>query len=130
MVEAAHIGNDDGKTVLMHRQIFQLSPEDPEVDHKNGNDLDNRKDNLRLATSRQQKGNTRRKSKKAPYKGIVWRESRQMWYAQIREAGRRVTLGGSSSPEEAARMYDSAARRVFGQFACVNFPITGERGAL
>ena len=55
------------------------------------------------------------------------------WRAYIGNArhGRSfVHLGTFSSPEEAARAYDVAARRYFGEFARLNFPRRGERGAL
>ena len=89
---------------------------------------DCRRDNLRPATQRQNTGNMRSRAKKAPYKGINANGSG--WAAQIRENGKRTHIGQFKTAEEAARAYDDAARRVHGEFACVNFPREGERGAL
>jgi hypothetical protein len=51
------------------------------------------------------------------------------WCAKIRDGKQRLHLGVFVLPEDAARAYDSAARRLHGEFACVNFPRVGERGA-
>jgi hypothetical protein len=55
----------------------------------------------------------------AAYKGVSARGKK--WRAQICVNGRRLDLGTFSTPEEAARAYDSAARLHFGDFARCNF---------
>lgn len=112
--------------VYMHQL---LEPNAPGVDHKNGNGFDNRRGNLRAATQRQNSGNIRSRSKLTPYKGIA-EQPNGTWNARIRMPdGARPSLGSFKTQEEAARAYDDAARRVHGAFACVNFPLEGERGA-
>lgn len=113
-----------GKMIYLHHMVLPGC----RVDHKNGNTLDCRRDNLRPSTQAQNARNMRRKSKATPYKGIC--SNPPGWAAQIRENGKKVHLGQFKTPEEAARAYDEAARRIHGEFACVNFPREGERGAL
>ena len=101
----------------------------PEVDHRNGNMLDNRKQNLRPATRRTNSANTICRSKTG-YKGISFYSPSGTWNAKIRTpSGKRQSLGYYPTPELAAKAYDEAARRIHGEFACVNFPKPGERGA-
>lgn len=94
----------------------------PLVDHVNGNPLDNRRANLRPATSAQNAQNRRvRRDSKAGLKGV--RQYRPgKWLARIQVHGERVHLGVYGSPAEAARAYDAAAREHFGEFARLNFP--------
>lgn len=105
------------KTVLMHRVIIGAKEEE-EVDHKKGNTLDNRRRNLRLCTPTQNKRNSRlRKDSTSGYKGVTFNKSTQKWHAQI-----NMFLGSYSTPEAAARAYDTKAVELFGEFARPNFP--------
>lgn len=102
----------------------------PLTDHINGNGLDNRRANLRPATGSQNSYNSRLPcTNKSGYKGVSWHKSSNQWRAQIRVGGKPRTLGYFRDPAEAALAYDVAAREVAGAFACVNFPLPGERGA-
>jgi hypothetical protein len=105
--------------IYMHQLVF--GPHTHEIDHKNGNGLDNRKANLREATRSQQTANARKTSKptSSVYKGVV--RCRGAWRAQIQPDGKCIYLGSFQSEEEAARAYDDAAREVFGEFANTNF---------
>ncbi len=109
----------------LHRLIsYKLFPdhESPEVDHKNGNSLDNRRDNLRLATRGQNNANRRGWSPRfGGLRGLSLHRSGK-FRAQIRVNGQQKHLGHYSSPEEAARAYDKAATEHFGEFAVLNFP--------
>ncbi len=105
----------------MHRLII---PCIGRVDHKNGDGLDNRKDNLRPATAAQN-GRNRRPNRSASggsLKGIT-RKGGGRWQAQIQIGpGRKKYLGRFGSPIEAAAQYDFAAKIFFGEFAKLNFP--------
>jgi hypothetical protein len=95
----------------------------PRVDHRNGDGLDNRRDNLRPATYPQNNRNARRRSDNTSgYKGVSWRGDRSLWVARIWLGGRKLHLGYFSDPAEAARAYDAAAREHFGAYARPNFP--------
>ena len=95
------------------------------VDHKNHDTLDNRRANLRLCTASQNAANSVRSTCwKNPYKGIAQSREKSLknprWFAFIRVQGERHYLGCFKSPEEAARAYDAAAKKQFGDFASIN----------
>lgn len=90
-------------------------------DHKDRDPLNNQRDNLRLASS-SQNGANRAKWSETTYKGVHWYGSRNCWNAQITKNYRRINLGYFDSEEDAARAYDQAALKYFGEFATLNFP--------
>lgn len=105
--------------VALHRF---LCPEIPQIDHRNKNGLDNQRHNLRAATHRQNKANSRKQINCiSQYKGVTWHKRHQKWYAQISAQGKVRFLGLHTSEVEAAKAYDSAARNIFGEFASPNF---------
>jgi hypothetical protein len=118
------------RTVQMHRLIMNVTLGDKViVDHINGDRLDNRRSNLRIATVAQNSRNTRlSRLNSSGYKGVSWRSREQRWMARITRNGKSRYLGYFATAEEAARAYDAAAREAFGSFAKVNFPHQGERG--
>jgi len=102
------------KLIYMHRIILD-APTGMDVDHINGNGLDNRRANLRLCT-RSENCRNRRKSTSSPnqYKGVHFSKETGKWSAGI-------CLGSFNTEKEAALAYDEAARKIFGEFARVNF---------
>lgn len=118
------------RTIIFTRWL--LDPADGVwVDHRNGNRLDNRRENLRLATPSENCRNSamcRRTTRSSQFKGVFWIARLSKWSAQIRVGKRH--LGVFLSEIDAALAYDVAARAHFGEFACVNFPRPGERSAL
>ena len=108
------------KTLLMHRLIMTAPPH-LQVDHINHNRLDNRRDNLRLATRSENQVNKRlRCDNTSAYKGVSWNRGR--WEARIRLPGGRVNLGRFDDPVQAARVHDAAAHYLYPDFATLNFP--------
>lgn len=112
--------------VLMHRYLMSEPPE--EVDHKNRDGLDNRRENLRKASTIQNGANSRSRGGASRFKGVY--RHRDGWRSSIRNNYKTIHLGKFDSEEDAARAYDEAARRLHGEFARVNFPRDGERSAL
>lgn len=111
------------KTIQLHRQIMGC-PEG-EVDHKNGDGLDCRRDNMRLATTSGNRRNVpRRKTSSSPYKGVSFQAGK--WRARIsvgpRGAAQKISLGMFNSPEDAAAAYDAMAKKLSGEFAWINLP--------
>ncbi len=105
-----------GKLVRMHVLIMGQ----PYIDHANGNGLDNRRSNLRPATNGQNRANSEGYAASG-FKGVYWKERVGKYQAMIRVNGKGVSLGYFCDPAEAARAYDDAARKAFGEFARPNF---------
>lgn len=107
-------------TQRMHRFILGLrNKQRIEVDHVNGDGLDNRKANLRTCTRSQNLANSDRVLGVSGFRGVYGRENSQ---AKIGVNRKVIYLGRFGSPVEAARAYDVAAIRYFGAFARLNFP--------
>jgi hypothetical protein len=99
----------------------------PETDHINRNGLDNRRINLRTATRGQNMHNRRiPKNNTSGYTGVSWHPYSQKWAAGLQYDGKRVHCGYFTSKVDAARAYDQAAIKYFGEFAHLNFPMGGE----
>jgi hypothetical protein len=111
----------DGRTVGMHR-IIAGDPNGLDVDHRDGDGLNNRRANLRPATRSQNAANSGSRSGTSQYKGVCWSTRRGRWIAQIRRGGRKTWIGYFDDEESAARAYDAAARAEWGEFAWLNFP--------
>lgn len=109
--------NGKAAFVKMHNAVL-APPPGLEVDHINGDTLDNRRCNLRLATRRQNIAN-RRPTASSGFKGVYRHKSG--WAARIRLQGRLQYLGTFPSPDLAARAYDAAASAEWGEFAFQNF---------
>lgn len=126
--------NFDGKGYVthnkigdMHRIILGLKPGDGIlVDHRHHNRADNRKSMIRRATKSQNSCNTTgRNPKKGKLKGVTFDKSRDKYQAQIQVNKRHIHLGRFSTELEAAKAYDTAAIKLHGEFAFVNF--TGDQ---
>jgi hypothetical protein len=116
--------HSDGRidTVLMHRALLS-APAGSQVDHKDGDGLNNCRDNIRTCTLMQNSQNRQiQKNNRSGYKGIYMHKRTGRWYAKI-VANRKIEyLGSFLTPEDAARAYDRAALAHFGEFARLNFP--------
>ena len=108
------------KTVYMHSVVWELAKREAtrEIDHRNHNGCDNQLRNLRPANRPQQLQNCRKRQRATSrFKGVSWHKGTGKWQAFI---GRRY-LGLQTDEEAAARLYDQAARELYGEFACLNF---------
>ena len=121
-----------GKKVVaqLHRHLagLPLGGRSTVPDHKDRDGLNNRRDNLRIAT-RPHNGANRRSTKGREFKGVFARKSKRpggatKYRAVIGVNLKLIGLGTFSSQEDAARAYDDAARKYFGEFALTNFPPT------
>ena len=110
------------KRVYMHR-IVLAAPDDLQVDHINGDGLDNRRCNLRLATQAENSANRSKTHGRFAYKGLRFHAGRRKpWAAQITQNYKAITIGYYATPAEAAAAYDEKAQELFGEFARLNFP--------
>ena len=107
------------KAIYMHRQIAGLDHGDPrEVDHDDGDGLNNVRTNLRVCTHAQNQHNRRVSSNsKSGVKGVFWCPSRRKWRAQITYDKKQKTLGSFSTLEEAHEFRCLATDMVHGVFA-------------
>lgn len=112
-----------GVVLFLHRLIMKAKPNEL-VDHKDGDGLNNKRDNLRLCTQSQNRANGRQwKSPKSGFRGVYQKGNR--WTALISQDGNKLKhLGTFIEKEDAAKAYDRAATERWGEFARLNFPKT------
>lgn len=105
----------------MHRFIL-APPAGREVDHINGDGLDNRRCNLRVATRAENNANRANRQHSSLYRGVSFDYDRNRWQAFIAVGGCRHRFLGRYTDEVAAALaYDLAALEQFGSFATLNF---------
>ncbi len=110
----------NGSIILMHRLIM-AHPSKPEVDHINGNSLDNRRCNLRPATRSENARNVGlRRDNRTGYKGVTPLNGGYAARIEVNKAA--FMIGVYTTAIEAAKAYDSVARKVHKEFCRLNFP--------
>lgn len=102
--------NGKQHTIPMHSVILG-TPKGMETDHINGNGLDNRRENLREVTTRENAQN-RHTPKTSKYPGVTWHKQRGKWQANIRVAGKLNYLGLYGDEETAGIVYAMACNAV------------------
>jgi len=109
---------DSGKWVTMHRYMACLIDSKVWVDHKDGNGLNNQKENLRPCTPSQNQINKRPRGT-SKYLGV--NKLHGKWRAAIVVKGRQRHLGLFNNEIDAAKAYDAEAKIHHGEFARLNF---------
>jgi hypothetical protein len=105
------------KMRYLHR-ILTDAPRGKDVDHINGDGLDNRRENLRVCTRSQNNANRHRsQSRSSPFKGVHFEKCTGRWRAEVHLNGKRHTLGRFDAIEDAAAAYSAKATELFGAFA-------------
>lgn len=108
------------KTILMHRAIMN-TPEGFEVDHIDHDGCNNQRSNLRNCSHAENtKNHLKHKNNKSGYNGVFWDKKNERWETRIRVDGRRIHLGRFESLEDAAKAFDKAALKYYGEFARLN----------
>lgn len=108
------------KYVYMHRQILKAQPKQ-EVDHINYDTLDNTRKNIRIVDRSLNMANTKvRSTNTSGFKGVCWDKQRNKWAAEITVNYKSKHLGRFDSKIQAAKVYNEAAKKVFGEFARLN----------
>lgn len=115
--------------VLAHRVIFAMATGSwpvNQIDHINGDRLDNRLCNLREATAEQNKANSGKRPRRNPtsrFIGVHMVGSTGRWGAAVGHQRRNHWAGTFASEEDAAKARDELALRIKGEFARLNFPV-------
>lgn len=112
------------KHISMAQTVLGDVPKGKQVDHINGDTLDNRRENLRLCTPKENSHNraVRSTKKSCPYLGAYYRKDLGHWSSYIRVDGEDIFLGFFDTPEDAGMARDAAAAKYHGEFAKLNFP--------
>lgn len=109
---------------LIHRVVMH-APKGMDVDHINGDPLDNRKENLRICTRSENCRNKKvRADSKSGFKGVYQTKSGrfQAYIGNPNKVSRNIKLGTYDTPVEAARAYDKKAIELHGEYVYLNFP--------
>jgi hypothetical protein len=122
-IRGVKTGPDEIKFKPMHREIMN-APAGLLVDHRNRDSLDNRRENLRLATPSQNSYNRQKSKSKTSsrYRGVTFDKHAGKWIARIKYQGKTIWLGYFDNEIDAAKAYDAAAKKYYGEFAMLNFP--------
>lgn len=109
--------------LYLHRLILNARA-GVQVDHRDGDGLNNTQHNLRSCSNSQNHQALQIKHVHATsrFRGVCWDKKRLLWFAQTKHEGRHFNIGRFASEEEAARAYDAKAKELFGEFASPNFP--------
>jgi hypothetical protein len=108
------------RIIYLHRQLMD-PPVGLVVDHRNCDSLDNRRANLRVVTQAVNMRNRRkRKNTSSRYIGVWFDKKRNKWTVQIRYNGQKLWLGRFDDESAAAKVYDEAAKKYFGEIARLN----------
>lgn len=103
-----------GRHIWMHREIMN-TPTDLLVDHKDNNGLNNQRYNLRNCT---QSVNIQNMRSRDGYRGVSYHRTK--YRSRIEVNGRQVYLGLFIHAKDAAKAYNTAATKYFGEFARLN----------
>ncbi len=106
----------NGKQQAMHR-IIMNSPNNFDIDHIDGNGLNNCRSNLRVCSHRENLCNRKTQKHSSLFKGVFWNKQAQKWRAQIRVYGRAIHLGYFDKEMDAFEAYKRAALKYQGEYA-------------
>lgn len=109
--------------IYLHRFLLN-APKGIDVDHINGNKLDNRRSNLRLASRSQNFANQPKQKKlncTSQFKGIYWDKTLKFWRVRIHFRHKKFEIGLFKNEIAAAMAYDIWVKDIQGEFAIFNF---------
>lgn len=111
----------NNKHDYLHRFIMNAKPGE-QIDHLDGNGLNDQKYNLRIVNNSQNHMNSKKHLDGLnKYKGISWNKRKKKWVATICLNYKHIHLGFFINELDAARAYDEAAKKYHGEYARLNF---------
>jgi len=113
-----YVYND--KRGKLHKVLMPSVGQNVDIDHINGIRTDNRKENLRPCTRKQNNMNKHATRNKSGYKGVYWDKEHKKWRAGICYNNKSINLGYYKNINDAARAYNVMAKELFGEFAHLN----------
>lgn len=120
VVRTVHPTPYTSRIIYLHREIID-APKELEVDHKNGNTLDNTRNNLRTCFHFENSRNRKLpRNNTTGAKGIWWYKKIKRWQVYIVVNYRQIYLGIFKNKTDAAQAYNHAAKKYYGQFAYLN----------
>lgn len=111
-----------GEDLYLHRHLLN-APKGVDVDHVDGNRLNNQKSNLRLCTRQQNSFNSKKRKQLSGYRGAYFIPGRMKhpWVARYGYNYKTFNIGYFSTAIEAAKAYDMKVKELYGEFANLNF---------
>lgn len=107
----------NGKTIKLHRFIMKVTDENYEIDHIDGNTLNNRKNNLRICLHIDNMKNQKlNKNNTSGYKGVWLDKNRNVWVAEIHVNNKKIILGYDTDKEKVIKLRQEAEEMYFGEF--------------
>jgi hypothetical protein len=105
------------KTIFLHR-LLMGNPNGLEIDHVDGNGLNNVRCNLRASTGSQNNHNKGPlKNNTSGFKGVTWHKKAKRWQAHIKKDRRTIYIGLFDCPRAAADAYAAKAKELYGEWA-------------
>lgn len=117
-----YFGANHKDTIIKLHRLIMGFPENILIDHINGDSSNNRRNNLRICTNQQNVMNKKKPSlgKTSIYKGVSWHRRVKKWHAAICLNQKDIHLGYFNYEVDAAKAYNHAAVKYFGEFARLN----------
>lgn len=114
------LSNDKWIEIRMHQLVTNFTH--TMVDHKDGDGLNNQRENLRLANRSENQWNRKKTSKTSSsnYKGVCWNKTSNNWISTIRINNKLKYLGSFDTERDAAIAYNNAAINMFSKYAKLN----------
>lgn len=112
----------NSKRIKLHHLLIGKPQKGYVIDHINRDKLDNRLLNLRHVPFAKNIHNAKGQPNRSGYKGVAHVNATGKWRAYIKPFGKQIHLGQFITKEEAARVYDEAAKKYWGEYAYLNFP--------
>lgn len=111
------------KRQYLHRIVLDVEDPKVEIDHINGDTLDNRRENLRVVVrTHNQRNRGKNANNTSGYKGVGFDKRRNTWHARVQVLWQSRSANGFDSAEEAAAAYDTLSLAFFGEEGVLNFP--------